>query len=108
MKTVLVVDDNRDAADTLALLLSMKGHKALTAYDAQAGLVLADSAMPDVIIHDIGFADMSGYSAVRKLRINKKLKNTLLVALTGFATANDRDRAISAGFDLHIAKPIDF
>src|SRR3982750_1612873 len=67
-KTVLIVDDNRDAADSLAMLLEIKGHKVLTAYDAETGLEIAHAASPDVIIHDINLPHMNGYTAATKLR----------------------------------------
>jgi CheY-like chemotaxis protein len=107
-KTVLIVDDNHDAADTLALLIEFKGHKALIAYDAETGLALAHAAIPDIVIHDINLPGMNGYVAIEYLRADPKFVATVFVALTGFATPSDKKRALSAGFDYHMAKPMNF
>jgi CheY-like chemotaxis protein len=107
-KTLLIVDDNRDAADSLAMLLEIKGHKVLTAYDAETGLEVAHQASPDVIIHDINLPQMNGYVAAGKLRQDANCSGVILVALTGFARPGDRQRALAAGYDFHMAKPLDF
>ena len=108
LKTVLVVDDNRDFADTLAMLVGFYGHKVSVAYDVASGLALAHQLMPDVILHDIGFPRLSGHEAARQLRSYAKFAKTVLVALTGYDATLDRTRAKIAGFDMHISKPIDF
>jgi CheY-like chemotaxis protein len=107
-KTVLIVEDNCDQADTLAMLLELKGHKTLIANDAETGLDLARAAIPDIIIHDINLPNMSGYVAAQKLREEAALSESILVALTGYAGEEDKKRAMSAGFDFHMAKPLDF
>jgi len=107
-KTVLIVDDNRDAADTLAILVRIAGCKALVAYDTQTGLTLANASAPDVIFHDIGMPIVNGYEAARALRSSEKLANTMLIAVTAYDASEDRRRAKLAGFDSHMAKPIDF
>src|SRR3954464_4199001 len=107
-KKVLIVEDNRDAAETLATLIELKGHKAFVAYDAESGLELAHEAVPDLIVHDVNLPGMSGYQAIRYLRADPNLEATEFVALTGFATTADREHALSAGFDYHIGKPMDF
>src|SRR5258707_1035806 len=84
-KTILIVDDNRDAADSLAMLLEIKGHKVLIAYDAETGLEIAHQASPDVVIHDINLPQMNGYTAATKLRQDVNCSSAILVALTGFA-----------------------
>ena len=107
-KTILIVDHNPDAADTLAILVRVYGHKVSVAYDVASGLALAHQLVPDVILHDIGLPIVSGYEAARQLRGDAKFAKTLLVALTGYDTTADRARAKLAGFDFHIEKPIDF
>ncbi|MDB5810417.1 MAG: histidine kinase [Betaproteobacteria bacterium] len=106
-KIVLVVDDNHDAADSLAILIRLRGHQSLVAYDTATGLKLAEETNPDVIIHDIGLPITDGYTAARQLRSNPNFKNTLLVALTAYSLTPDRKRAKLAGFDFHFAKPLD-
>lgn len=108
LKTVLIVEDNRDAAETLAMLIRLKGHKALIAYDAETGLNIAHSVRPDVIIHDISLPAMSGFTAIKLLRANPELAKTVFVAYTGFAASSHRERALSAGFHHHVVKPMDF
>src|SRR3954463_8971563 len=81
-KKVLIVDDNQDAADSLALLVKLKGHDALVAYDAETGLEVAHESKPDLILHDINLPHMNGYEAVHRLRRDKKLQSTTFVALT--------------------------
>jgi PAS domain S-box-containing protein len=104
-RRVLVVDDNADAADTLADLLRTFGHEVEVAYDGPAALARARAAPPEVVLCDIGLPGMSGYDVARALRADAKLSGTLLVALTGYAQAEDRQRAQQAGFDVHLAKP---
>ena len=107
-KTILIVDDNPDAADTLAILVRVYGHKVSVAYDVASGLALAHQLLPDFILHDIGLPEVSGYEAARQLRSDGKFAKTLLVALTGYDSTADRAREKKAGFDFHIDKPIDF
>src|SRR3954465_12765389 len=107
-KTILIVDDNQDAAESLAMVFQIKGHKVLTAYDAETGLEIAHRASPDVIIHDINLPQMNGYTAATKLREDGNCASAVLIALTGFARPGDCQRALAAGFDFHMAKPLDF
>lgn len=99
---VLIVDDNRDAADTLAMLIEGEGYRAVTAYDASAGLQLARHLSPHIIFHDIGMPAIDGYMAARQLRSESQFTNTLLVALTAYDATVDRTQALLAGFDLHL------
>ena len=108
IKTVLIVDDNRDAADTLAMLIKHEGHRVETAYDSEVGLTLARQIKPDVIFHDIGMPIIDGYAAARTLRKDPTFEKTVLVALTAYDATQDRKRASLAGFDLHLAKTLDF
>src|SRR5882757_5070800 len=94
--TILIVDDNRDAADTLAMLVKGAGYRALTAYDASAGLQLAREVSPHIIFHDIAMPAINGYMAARQLRSELQFTNTLLVALTSYNSTADREQALLA------------
>jgi len=104
---ILVVDDNVDAADSLALILELRGHTAATAYGGARALELAREAAPDVVFLDIGLPEMDGYAVARCLRAMPALRATTLVALTGWGTEEDKRRAFEAGFDVHLTKPVD-
>ncbi len=105
-RRVLVVDDNADAAEMLALFLRTEGHEVRTAHDGPAALHAAESFRPEVVLLDIGLPRMDGYTVVRRLREQPGLKTSLLVALTGYGQEEDR-RAHEAGFDAHLVKPAD-
>jgi CheY-like chemotaxis protein len=104
---VLVVDDNADAADSLAVLLGTQGHEVRVAYDGPGGLAAAAECRPDVVVCDIGMPGMSGLEVARRLRADPALADTLLVALTGWGQEEDRRRSREAGFDRHLTKPVD-
>jgi signal transduction histidine kinase/ActR/RegA family two-component response regulator len=104
---VLVVDDNVDSADTLALLLQLSGHEVATAYRGEAALDLAVERKPQVVFLDIGLPGMDGYEVARRLRAMPFAKGMTLVAMTGYGQDNDRRRSAEAGFDLHLVKPVD-
>jgi PAS domain S-box-containing protein len=103
-RRVLVVDDNHDAADSLAEIVELLGHVAQVAYDGAGALAKARAAVPDVVLCDIGLPGMSGYDVARSLRDGAR-DGVLLVAVTGYAQPEDVKRAFEAGFDRHIAKP---
>jgi PAS domain S-box-containing protein len=105
-RRVLVVDDNRDAADSLALLLRLAGQDARVAYDGPAALAQAKDSAPDVIFLDIGMPGMDGYEVARRLRQDPASKGLLLIALTGWGQDADRRRSLEAGFDHHLVKPV--
>ena len=105
--TILIVDDNRDGADTLAMLLRMNGHKVLVAYDTLMGFTIADEVLPRFIFHDVGMPEIDGYEAARRLRKNDKFSQTVLVAVTAYDATADRRRAKDAGFDIHLSKPVE-
>jgi two-component system CheB/CheR fusion protein len=105
-RRVLLVDDNRDAADSLALLLQASGHEVRTAHDGLAGLEAARAARPEVVLLDIGLPRMDGYEVARRLRAQLG-HDVVLVALTGYGQADDRRRAREAGFNIHLVKPVD-
>lgn len=104
---VYVVDDNRDAADALALLLQIDGHDVRTAYSASEVLASAPSFEPDVMIMDIGLPGMDGYRLAQEVRRDPQLAQARIIALTGYGQPADRERAREAGFDTHLTKPID-
>lgn len=105
---ILIVDDNEDAAVSLAMVLEMSAHCVRTAYDAQSGFALAETFSADVIILDIGLPDFNGYELARRIRQTPWGKDTLLLALTGWGQAKDKQAAMSAGFNRHFTKPVDF
>jgi signal transduction histidine kinase/CheY-like chemotaxis protein len=103
---VLVIEDNRDAAATLREALQLEGMAVTVAHDGQAGVAVARQTRPDVVICDIGLpGTLDGYGVARAIREDPALARTPLVALTGYARAEDRDRAREAGFDVHFGKP---
>jgi CheY-like chemotaxis protein len=107
-RRVLVVDDNRDAADSLAVLLEVAGQEVVVAYDGLAALDLAASFRPDVLLLDLGLPNLSGYEVASRLRQREGEEKPMLVALTGWGQEEDRRRSREAGFDLHLTKPVDF
>jgi signal transduction histidine kinase len=104
-RDVLVVEDSVDQGRTLADVLRLLGHRARLALDGGSGLALARERRPDVVLCDIGLPDMSGYEVARTLRMDPALAGIQLVALTGYAQPEDRQRALDAGFDVHLPKP---
>ena len=103
---ILVVDDNRDAADTCAMLLEASGHHVQTAYTARQALELARTFRPHALLLDIGLPDMDGYQLAQQVRSNPWGRGVVLVAVTGWGQEQDRRRAVAAGFDHHLVKPI--
>lgn len=106
-RRILVVDDNIDAADSLAMILNLEGHAVETAYTAQEALERAPAFRPDVVLLDVGLPEMDGYEVARRLRQQPTLKDIRLVALTGYGQAEDKAKARDAGFDDHLTKPAD-
>jgi two-component system, sensor histidine kinase len=102
---ILLVDDNQEAADTLAMLLSFEGHAVKAVYDPQEAIALTPAFAPQVVLLDIGLPGMDGYEVARRLRI-AGIKS-YLVALTGYGQQEDVDRAMAAGFDAHMVKPVE-
>src|SRR5262249_53541237 len=103
---ILVVDDNRDAADTCAMLLETSGHHVQTAYTGHAALELAEDFAPHAVLLDIGLPDVSGDELAQKMRAAPWAHDIPLVAVTGWGQEEDRKRALEAGFDHHLVKPI--
>lgn len=104
---IVVVDDNVDAAKSLTMLLSFKGHEVRTAFDGLAAVELAENFRPDLMLVDIGMPKMDGYDAARTIRGMPWGRGTVLVALTGWGQEDDKRRAVEAGFDHHFTKPVD-
>ncbi|HEX4915633.1 MAG TPA: ATP-binding protein [Vicinamibacterales bacterium] len=106
-RRVLVVDDNRDSADSLALLLRLAGHLVETAHDGAAALDAAERFQPDAILLDLGMPRLSGYEVCERIRARPWGQSILMIAQTGWGQAQDRARTLEAGFDAHLTKPID-
>ena len=106
-RRALVVDDNVDSADSLATLLRVTGHEAITAHDGVEALATAERFRPEVVFLDIGMPRMNGYDAARRIRQQEWGRDMLLVAVTGWGKDEDRRRSREAGFDAHLVKPAD-
>ncbi len=105
---VLVVDDNRDAADSLQALFEMENCNVATAYDGYEAVQAVEQGMPDMIVMDLGMPSMDGYEAARLIRRQKGSESVLMIALTGWGQSDARQRTIDAGFDHHLIKPVNF
>jgi CheY-like chemotaxis protein len=106
-RSIIIIEDNADAAATLADLLALDGHRIEVANDGRSGVELVRRVRPDIVFCDIGLPDLSGYDVARALREDEALRPTRLVALSGYAQPDDRERSREAGFDAHLAKPPD-
>ncbi len=104
---VLIVDDNRDSADSLAMVLQLLGHDTSTAYDGFEGIAMAQAFAPQAILMDIGLPKLNGYEACRRIRALPETQRPVIVAITGWGQEADRQRSQEAGFDHHMVKPID-
>ena len=104
---ILVVDDNRDAADMLALFLQFDGHETYTAHDGVAAVEAATRLQPDLVLLDLGLPRLNGYEAGRRIREQHGRGRPVLVALSGWGQDEDRRRSEDAGFDAHLVKPVD-
>jgi CheY-like chemotaxis protein len=106
-RRVLIVDDNEDAAELLALLLRDQGYETMVAYDGPAALEAVHGFLPEVVILDIGLPVMDGYELASRLRQREGGSAMKLIAITGYGQAADRERSRAAGFDAHLVKPVD-
>jgi len=104
---VLIVEDNADARESLAWLLRHKRHEVQTAENGAEGLALARAGGADVVLLDIGLPDIDGYEVARRLKADPATRHLWLLAVTGYGTEEDRERALAAGFDDHVAKPVE-
>jgi PAS domain S-box-containing protein len=106
-RRILVVDDNNDAANSLAALLKLGGHETRTAYDGLEAVEAAATFRPELVLLDIGLPKLNGYEVARRMRSQLEGQDTVLVALTGWGQAHDRQKSKDAGFDEHLIKPVD-
>jgi PAS domain S-box-containing protein len=107
-RRVLVVDDNIDSADSMAMLLRATGHEVETAHDGPGALERAPQYLPEYVLLDIGLPGMNGYTVAERLRALPGLGGVKLIAMTGYGQEDDRRRSREAGFDHHLVKPVDF
>jgi CheY-like chemotaxis protein len=107
-RRILIVDDNEDAANSLADLLRIEGHETRVAYNGPDALACVDQFLPEVALLDIGLPTMDGYQVASQLRARPRLEGLRLVALTGYGQTEDRQRTRAAGFDDHLVKPVNF
>jgi len=106
-RMVLIVEDNKDGADTLAMLFKMMGHQVRVAYTGADGLRAAETQLPNVVLLDIGLPGMNGYEVAKRLKDLPNSEGTMLIAMTGYGQDEDRQRSREAGFDYHLVKPVD-
>jgi len=106
-RRIVIADDNRDAADSLAMMLTMMGHQVRTASDGQEAVEAVEAFRPDVVLLDIGMPRLNGYQAARRIRAQPWGKDIMLVALTGWGQEEDKRRAYQAGFTEHMVKPVE-
>jgi CheY-like chemotaxis protein len=105
-KRVLVIDDNRDAAESMSMLLKMWGHEVVRAYDGPSALDSAREWQPAAVFLDIGLPGMDGYEVAERLRGLPNGKDAVLIAITGYGQEDDRRRSQRAGIDHHLVKPV--
>jgi CheY-like chemotaxis protein len=106
-RRVLIADDNRDAAESLAMLLEIEGHAVTVVHDGQQALASIETSKPDVALLDIGMPEIDGYEVARRVRGDTRTRNLVLIAVTGWGQEADKARAAAAGFNLHFTKPIE-
>ena len=104
---ILIADDNRDAADSLGMLLEIAGHEVTVAHSGGEALSLGRKVRPDVVILDIGMPDINGYDVARAARSEDWGRHVFMLAITGWGQAADKEKAHAAGFDRHLTKPVD-
>ena len=104
---IMVVDDNVDAAEMLAMVLECSGHQVLVEHASRQALERARAETPDVCLLDIGLPDMDGNELARRLRIEPDTAGAVLIAVTGYGQESDRNNALAAGFDHYLVKPVD-
>ena len=106
-RRVLIVDDNKDAAETLGMLLRLSGHEVHLAHTGAEALEVANRVRPEIAVLDIGMPDLSGYELAQRIRREAWGQKMKLIALTGWGQGDDKRRALAAGFDHHCTKPVD-
>ena len=106
-RRILIVDDNRDAADTLCQLLAARGADATAVYDGPAALAALHAVLPQVVVLDIGMPGMDGYEVARRIRAEPRAEGITIIALSGWGQHADRERSKASGFDHHLTKPVE-
>lgn len=105
-RRILIAEDNRDGADSLAGLLRLHGHAVEVSYSGEQALKMASTFRPEVAILDIGLPGIDGHELARRLRATEEGRDMLLIAATAYGSPDDIDRAMAAGFDAHFVKPV--
>jgi CheY-like chemotaxis protein len=105
-RRIVIIEDNRDSAQVLVLLLKRWGHDVHLAYDGVSGIELVSRIKPDLVLVDIGLPRLDGYRVAQELRLLEPAPERVLVAMTGYGTETDRQKALRAGFDRHLTKPV--
>ncbi len=103
---VVIADDNRDAGDSLALLMQLEGHDVTVVTDGASAVRAIENGLPDVVVLDIGMPHLNGYEVARQVRA-QRLKTITLIAVTGWGAEADKVKAFDAGFDYHFTKPVE-
>ncbi len=106
-RRILVVDDNVDAAESVAMILRLSGHEVRLAHNGPEALKMAEQYQPEALMLDIGLPGMNGYEVAKRLRQHPKFRQTLLIAVTGYGQEEDRRKSLDAGFNQHLVKPVD-
>jgi CheY-like chemotaxis protein len=107
IRRILVVDDNHDSADSLAMILKRIGYSVETAYGGSAAVTAFESFVPEVVLLDIGMPDMDGYETARRIRELPNGRTTVLIAQTGWGQEEDQRHTAEVGFDAHLTKPVE-
>jgi two-component system, sensor histidine kinase len=105
-RSILIIEDNNDARESLRMLLESLGHYVLEASDGHHGLALVLDRKPEVVLVDLGLPGLDGYEVARAVRVSPLAQTTLLIAVTGYGQAEDRRRTKEVGFDAHLVKPV--
>jgi CheY-like chemotaxis protein len=106
-RRVLIVDDNQDSADSLAMLLELEGHQVLAVYSAMDALEQVPAFAPEIVLLDIGLPGMNGYDVAQRITAAPAPAPPRLVAVSGYAQREDKERSAAAGFSAHLVKPVD-
>ena len=107
-RRVLIVDDNRDSADSLAMLMQITNNEAYLAHDGEEAVAAVEKYRPEVVLLDIGLPKIDGHEVCRRVRKEPWGKDIVIIALTGWGQEDDRRKSQEAGFDGHLVKPVDY